>query len=48
MYDRDAKEWGELYLGSGDVGIGTALPEAKLDARGTVSTGNGGIVLYVQ
>lgn len=46
VYDREKpseEAWGELYLGSGNVGIGTGAPQAKLDVRGTISTGNGGI-----
>jgi hypothetical protein len=35
-YDRDSSEWGDLYLGDGNVGIGTSNPDAKLHVTDSV------------
>jgi hypothetical protein len=34
VYDRDGGTWGDLFLGDGHVGIGTAGPTSKLDVDG--------------
>lgn len=34
VYDRDASSWGKLYLGNGEVGIGTGSPGVKLQIAG--------------
>ena len=52
VYDRGAGTWGNLYLGEGNVGIGTGDPGAKLDVETTSTsdaisasnTGNGSAV----
>lgn len=36
-YDRDASQWGDLYLGDGNVGIGITDPTAKLDVSGNAN-----------
>ena len=43
VYDRDAKQWGALYLGNGNVGIGDLRPASKLTVNGTIHTKTGGI-----
>jgi hypothetical protein len=43
VYDRDAKEWGNLYLGNGNVGIGDLRPAEKLTVDGIIHTKSGGI-----
>ncbi len=43
VYDRDAKQWGALYLGNGNVGIGDLRPASKLTVDGTIHTKSGGI-----
>jgi len=40
VYDRDAGAWGDLYLGSGNVGIGTVYPAHRLDIRGSAYAEN--------
>jgi hypothetical protein len=35
VYNRDSAAWGTLYLGDGNVGIGTETPGAKLELGGT-------------
>jgi hypothetical protein len=34
VYDRDVDEWGDLYLGNGNVGIGTINPSHRLTVNG--------------
>ncbi len=36
VYDRATASWGEPFLGSGMVGIGTLSPSAALDVAGNV------------
>ena len=38
-YDRHRDLWGDLYLGDGDVGIGTSQPRTQLHVLGRISTG---------
>jgi hypothetical protein len=34
VYDRDSSSWGKLYLGNGEVGVGTSDPGVKLQVSG--------------
>jgi hypothetical protein len=43
VYDRDDKEWGALYLGNGNVGIGDLRPDHKLTVAGIIHSSSGGI-----
>lgn len=36
VFNRDTNAWGKLYLGNGNVGIGTINPDEKLHVVGTV------------
>ena len=42
-YDRGTGAWGNLYLGDGKVGIGTATPASKLTVVGTIESTSGGV-----
>ena len=47
VYDRDdatpdSLRWGKLYLGNGNVGIGSLYPTSKLEVSGTVHSTSGG------
>lgn len=41
VYDRDASSWGKLYLGNGEVGVGTSNPGVKLQINGGTDVDDG-------
>jgi hypothetical protein len=43
VFDRGTGEWGDLYLGNGNVGIGVGNPSAKLAVSGVIESTAGGI-----
>ncbi|NQT26267.1 tail fiber domain-containing protein [candidate division KSB1 bacterium] len=43
VYDRSHQTWGNLYLGNGNVGIGTENPSSKLQVNGIIYSTSGGI-----
>lgn len=42
VYNRDSIKWGSLYLGDGNVGIGTTNPADKLTVNGVIRSLSGG------
>lgn len=42
VYNRDSAKWGSLYLGDGNVGIGTTNPADKFTVNGVIRSLSGG------
>jgi hypothetical protein len=43
VFDRDTDEWGQLFLGGGNVGIGVLNPSEKLQVDGVIYSTSGGV-----